>query len=121
MYLTSNLITGQQIHPYYKRSLQIEHGFRDIKSGFGFGKLSLKRPTNAGINRLWLLGCLSYGLLFVPYQKSAYRWAKAFNTHPKTYSLITIIKRVIEDAWVGGCLNPGFTLPLCRGDTPQPP
>ena len=117
MYLISNLITGQQIHHYYKRRMQIEHGFRDIKTGFGFGKLKLKIPTKARINLLWLLACLCYGFLFLTYQKSAHRWAKAFNTNQKTYSLITVIKRVIEDAWAGGCLKPGFTLPLCRGDT----
>ena len=64
---------------------------------------------------------LSYGLLFITYQKSGDRWAKAFNTKIKIYSLITVIKRVVADAWVGWSLNPFFTLPLCRGDTLQHP
>ena len=119
MYLISSHLTGSQIHRCYKRRMQIEHGFRDIKTGFGFGSLILKKPTKARINLLWLLACLSYGLLFIIYQKSGDRWAKAFNTNQKTYSLITVIKRVISDAWVRWCLNPFFTLPLCQGDTLQ--
>ena len=99
--------------------MQIEHSFRDIKTGFGYGSLILKQPTQARITLLWLLACLSYGLLFIIYQKSGNRWAKAFNTRTKIYSLITIIKRVIAAAWVGWRLNPFFTLPLCRGDVWQ--
>ena len=56
--------TGSQIHRCYKRRMQIEHGFRDIKTGFGFGSLILNKPTKARINLLWLLACLS-GLLFI--------------------------------------------------------
>ena len=121
MYLISSHLTGNQIHRCYKRRMQIEHGFRDIKTGFGFGKLILKKPTKSRINLLWLLACLSYGLLFIIYQKSGDRWAKAFNTKTKIYALITVIKRVIADAWVGWRLNPFFTLPLCRADTLQDP
>ena len=98
--------------------MQIEHGFRDIKTGFGFGSLILNKPTKARINLLWLLACLN-GLLFISYQKSGDRWAKTFNTNTKTYSLITVIKRVVADAWVGWWLNPFFTLPLCPRDTLQ--
>ncbi len=119
MYLISNHLTGSQIHRCYKRRMQIEHGFRDIKTGFGFGSLILNKPTKARINLLWLLACLSYGLLFISYQKSGDRWAKTFNTNTKTYSLITVIKRVVADAWVGWWLNPFFTLPLCPRDTLQ--
>ena len=119
MYLISSHLTGSQIHRCYKRRMQIEHGFRDIKTGFGFGSLILNKPTKSRINLLWLLACLSYGLLFIIYQKSGHRWAKAFNTKTKTYSLITVIKRVVADAWVEWCLSPFFTLPLCRGDTLQ--
>ncbi len=98
MYLISSHLTGSQIHRCYKRRMQIEHGFRDIKTGFGFGKLILKKPTKARINLLWLLACLSYGLLFIIYQKSGDRWTKAFNTNKKIYSLINVIKRVIAQA-----------------------
>ena len=73
MYLISSHLTGCQIHRCYKRRMQIEHGFRDIKTGFGFGSLILKKPTQARINLLWLLACLSYGLLFISYEKSGDR------------------------------------------------
>lgn len=53
MYLISNHYTGPQIHACYKRRMQIEHGFRDIKTRFGFGELVLKNPPNPA----WL----SYG------------------------------------------------------------
>ncbi len=121
MYLISSHLTGRQIYHYYKRRMQIEHGFRDIKTGFGFGSLRLKKPSKARINLLWLLACISYGLLFITYQKSGDRWAKTFNTRTKIYSLITVIKRVVAEAWSGWCLNPWFTLPLCRGDTCKHP
>ena len=117
MYLISNHLSGVEIHHCYKRRMQIEHGFRDIKSCFGFGSLVLKRPTKFRINLLWLLACLTYGLLFITYEKSASRWAKAFNTKIKTYSLITVIKRVVSQAWVAWCFANDFTHPLCRADT----
>ena len=46
MYLISNRIAGRQIHTCYKRRMQIEHGFRDIKSCFGFKELVLKKQEN---------------------------------------------------------------------------
>ena len=116
MYLISNRLIGLQIYSCYKRRMQIEQGFRDIKSCFGFGSLVLKRPTKSRINLLWLLATLTYGLLFITYEKTGYRWAKAFNTKIKTYLLITVIKRVVSQAWVGFCLSPFFSLPICNGD-----
>ena len=119
LYLISSHLTGSQIHRCYKRRMQIEHGFRDIKTTFGFGSLILKKPTKSRVSLLWLLACLTHGLLFIIYQKSGDRWANTFNTKTKTYSLITIIKRGVSQAWVGWCLSPFFTLPVCRGDTLQ--
>ena len=116
MYLISSHLTGSQIHRCYKRRMQIEHGFRDIKTTFGFRNLILKKPTLARINLLWLLACLTYGILFITYEKSGNRWAKAFNTKTKIYSLITVIKRVVADIWRQWCLRPWFTLPLCGRD-----
>ena len=121
MYLISSHLTGCQIHQCYKRRMQIEHGFRDIKTTFGFRNLMLKKPTKTRINLLWLLACLSYGLLFITYEKSGDRWAKAFNTKTKIYSLITVIKCTIADEWRQWCLSPWFTLPLCWGDMLQHP
>ena len=121
MYLISSHLTGCQIHQCYKRRMQIEHGFRDIKTTFGFRNLMLKKPTKPRINLLWLLACLSYGLLFITYEKSGDRWAKAFNTKTKIYSLITVIKRTIADRWRQWCLRPQFTLPLRWADMLQDP
>lgn len=101
MYLISNRLSGHQIHHCYKRRMQIEHGFRDIKSCFGFGKLVLKKPTQARLEVLWLSACLAYGLLFISYEKVAStHWQKAHNSNNrKTLSVITVIKRVLTDLW----------------------
>ena len=118
MYLISNCFSGHQIHHCYKRRMQIEHGFRDIKSCFGFGNLVLKKPTHARLDVLWLCACLAYGLLFISYEKVAStHWQKAYNgNNRKTFSVITIIKRVLTDLW-----NPHFLLSFfieraARGD-----
>ena len=50
MYLIANRIKGTQIHTYYKRRMQIEHGFRDIKSCFNFKDLVLKKRRNTAVN-----------------------------------------------------------------------
>ena len=94
MYLISNRLRGHQIHHCYKRRMQIEHGFRDIKSCFGFGKLVLKKPTQARLDVLWLSACLAYGLLFISYEKVAStHWQKAYNSNNrKTFSVITVIR-----------------------------
>ncbi len=99
MYLISNGVCGHQLYQCYKRRMQIEHGFRDIKSRFGFGQLVLKKPTRQRVAILWLLACLAYALLFLSYEKAATRWAKAFNGRQKRYSVITVITRVIRDLW----------------------
>ena len=99
MYLISSGVCGHHLYHCYKRRMQIEHGFRDIKSRFGFGKLVLKKPTRQRVAVLWLLACLAYGLLFLSYEKAATRWAKAFNGRQKRYSVITVITRVIRDLW----------------------
>ena len=118
MYLISNRLSGHQIHHCYKRRMQIEHGFRDIKSCFGFGKLVLKKPTQARLDVLWLSACLSYGLLFISYEKVAStHWQKAYNSNNrKTLSVITVIKRVLTDLWNQHFLISFFTYSLPRGD-----
>ena len=57
MYLISNVYKGHQIHHCYKRRMQIEHGFRDIKTRFGFRHLVLKNPRKPASH--------FYGSLFV--------------------------------------------------------
>lgn len=118
MYLISNRLRGHQIHHCYKRRMQIEHGFRDIKSCFGFGKLVLKKPTQARLDVLWLSACFAYGLLFISYEKVAStHWQKAYNrNNRKTFSVITIIKRVLTDLWNQHFLLSFFTQAHPRGD-----
>ena len=117
MYLISNRLSGHQIHHCYKRRMQIEHGFRDIKTCFGFGNLVLKKPTQARINILWFCVCLSYGLLFISYEKTATHWEKAYNSNNrKNLSVITVIKRVLTDLWNQHFLISFFTYSLPRGD-----
>ena len=118
MYLISNRLSGHQIHHCYKRRMQIEHGFRDIKSCFGFGKLVLKKPTQARLESLWLAACFAYGLLFISYEKVAStHWQKAYNSNNrKTFSVITIIKRVLTDLWNQHFLISFFTQRHSRGN-----
>ena len=101
MYLISNRLSGHQIHHCYKRRMQIEHGFRDIKSCFSFGKLVLKKPTQTRLDVLWLCACLSYGLLFISYEKVAStHWQQAHNSNNrKSFSVITVIKKTLTDLW----------------------
>ena len=119
MYLISNRLSGHQIHHCYKRRMQIEHGFRDIKSCFGFGELVLKKPTQVSrLDVLWLAACLSYGLLFISYEKVAStHWQKAHNrNHRKSFSVITVIKNVLTDLWNQHFLLSFFTQIHPRGD-----
>ena len=92
MYLISNRISGPQIHTCYKRRMQIEHGFRDIKSCFKFKQLVLKKKQKPRIGLLFLIAVFAYGLLFVTYEKSADIWAKTFHPTRKIYSVINVIK-----------------------------
>lgn len=99
MYLISNRTKGLQLHTYYKRRMQIEHGFRDIKSCFNFKDLVLKKAEKPRIEMLFLIVVFTYGLLFITYEKAAGFWAKAFESKRKIYSVITIIKKVIDEWW----------------------
>ena len=101
----------------YKYRMRIEHGFRDIKTRFGFGHLVLKKPTKACVALLWLVVCFAYGLLFVSYEKAAAHWAKPWNVNRKIYAVITIIKKVITDTWTHAFLIEFLEERRCRGDT----
>ena len=118
MYLISNRLSGHQIHHCYKRRMQIEHGFRDIKSCFSFGKLVLKKPTQTRLDVLWLCACLSYGLLFISYEKVAStHWQKAHNSNNrKTFSVITVIKKTLTDLWNQHFLISFFTQIRSKAD-----
>ncbi len=123
LYLISNRLSGHQIPHCYKRRMQIEHGFRDIKSCFGFGSLVLKKPTQARLSVLWMSACFAYGLVFISYEKVAStHWQKMYNrNNRKTFSVITIIKRVLTDLWNQHFLLSFFTEIHPRGDPlPEP-
>lgn len=82
MYLISNCKEGLSIYLGYRHRMQIEQGFRDIKTTFGFNQLHLKQLQHSRIEILWLMLCLSCGLLLLQYEKSGYRWSAFFNpTH----------------------------------------
>ena len=117
MYLISNVYEGPQIHLCYKRRMQIEHGFRDIKSTFGFGEVVLKKSTHPRIAVLWLIACFAYGLSFLSYEKAATQWAKPWNTRRKLYAVITVIKRVLTDTWTPEVLLTFLEACQRRGDT----
>jgi len=95
----------------HRKRTQIEEGFRDLKSLFGFKHLVLKKPTQSRIETLFLLAIISMGLLFLLFEKSGYRWSKYYNTScRKEFSLIHVIKEEISDSWTNLRINPWFTL-----------
>ena len=47
LYLISNRLQGNPLRTCYKRRTQIEHGFRDLKTNFGFKALVLRKNETA--------------------------------------------------------------------------
>jgi hypothetical protein len=95
----------------HRKRTQIEEGFRDLKSLFGFKHLILKKATQARIEILLLLVIISMGLLFVLFEKSGYRWSRYYNTScRKEFSLIHVIKDKVSDSWTNLRISPWFTL-----------
>ncbi|RKU32055.1 hypothetical protein C6497_00005, partial [Candidatus Poribacteria bacterium] len=115
LYLVSNCLVNAQLYLTYKRRMQIEESFRDVKTLFGFRHLRLKRKEQARIALLWFIGCVSYGICFLHFEKAADKWAKSYNTSKtKSYSIIYVIKRVLENTWEPGIfLDPFFQ--ICDG------
>jgi hypothetical protein len=119
MYLVTNSVAGLTIYLCYKRRMQIEHGFRDLKTTFGFRHLVLINETKKRVELLWLLLCITCGLLMLQYEKSGYRWSGFYCSGSKTKSLIWVIKTELSKLWKPFLLNPFFTLPLFDGDIVQ--
>jgi hypothetical protein len=95
----------------YGRRMDIEEGFRDLKTLFGFRQLVLKKPTQERVEILFLLVIISMVLLFLLFEKSGYRWSKYYNTScRKEFSLIHVIKEVVRDSWFGLPISPWFSL-----------
>lgn len=95
----------------HRRRTQIEEGFRDLKSLFGFKHLVLKKPTQERVQMMFLLAIIAMGLLFLLFEKSGYRWAKYYNTvSSKEFSLIHVIKDRVSDSWTGLLIDPFFSL-----------
>ena len=100
LHLVSNSLQNAQLYLTYKQRMQIEECFRDIKTLFGFRYLRLKRQELLRIALLWFIVCVSYGICFLHFEKSGEWWVKTYNTyHTKTYSLIFVIKRILEITW----------------------
>ena len=97
--------------------MQIEECFRDIKTLFGFRQLRLKRQELPRVALLWFLVCVSYAICFLHFEKSAERWIRTYNTRStKTYSLIFVIKRILETTWGPDIfLDPYFPISDCAG------
>lgn len=94
----------------HRKRTQIEEGFRDIKSLFGFKALVLKKPTQKRVELLFLFVIISMGMLFLLFEKSGYRWSRFYNTScRKEFSLIRVIKEVVSDSWANLRISPWFT------------
>ena len=118
MYLISNVYQDAEIHHCYKRRMQIEHGFRDIKTRFGFRHIVLKKNEKARIALLWFIASLTYGLTFLCYEKvSIQPGAEHRNTQRKLHAVITLIKDVLTQTWTSQALLTSLEDCRCRGDT----
>ena len=116
MFIVSNCVEGMNLYRCYKRRMQIEQGFRDLKSLFGLRHLRLTQLTKARLGNLFLFVVISEGVLLLLYQKSGYRWSHQFNDVKKQFSLIAVIKRVVAACWNAWLLSPFFELPLPEAD-----
>jgi hypothetical protein len=95
----------------HRKRTQIEEGFRDLKSLFGFKHLVLKKATQERVEILFLLVIISMGFLFLLFEKSGYRWSRYYNTScRKEFSLIHVIKDKVSDSWTNLCISPWFSL-----------
>ena len=117
MYLISNVYQGSEIYHCYKRRMQIEHGFRDIKTRFGFRHIVLKKTQKERIQLLWFIACLTYGLTFLCYQKAIQPVAEYRNTKRKLHAIITLIKEALMDNWTSQALLTSIEICRARGDT----
>ena len=118
MYLISNVYKGAEIHHAYKRRMQVEHGFRDIKTRFGFRHIVLKKPEKARITLLWFIASLTYGLTFLCCEKAIQPVAEHRNTRRKLQvSVITLIKDTLMETWTSQALLTSLDDCRCRGDT----
>ena len=76
--------------------MQIEHGFRDIKTRFGFRHIVLKKPQKARIALLWFNACLTYGLTLTLLWKDIQPVAE----HRANLAVITLIKDVLMQTFL---------------------
>ena len=112
LFLVSNSLFC--LHQIYRLRMQIEQGFRDLKSLFGFKSLVLKKEEQSRVEMLFCLVCIGMGILMIEFEKSAYRWMRFYcrRCKRKVYSLVRVIRGVVMDSWRGLCLEPYFPLPL---------
>lgn len=115
-YVVSNM--DDCLNLLYRYRVQIEEGFRDMKSLFGFKDIVLKKSSQSRVEILLFLVMVTMGLLMLLYEKSGYRWLKYYNHgREKVYSIIRAIKEKIRDSWSNLRIEPNFTLnDLCFYD-----
>ena len=113
MYLISNVYEGPQIHLCYKRRMQIEHGFRDIKSTFGFGGIVLKKSTHPRIAVLWLIACFAYRLSF----HGSDTVGETLEYHTQTLRRHNGYQAILTDTWAPEVLLTFLEECRRRGDT----
>lgn len=95
----------------YAKRMQIEEGFRDLKTLFGFRHLVLKEAQQERVELLFFLVIISMGFLFLLFEKSGYRWSSYYNTScRKEFSLIHVIKKEVSDCWTNLRISPWFSL-----------
>ena len=95
----------------YGKRMQIEEGFRDLKTLFGFRHLVLKKPKHERVGLLFFLVIISMGFLFLLFEKSGYRWSSYYNTAcRKEFSIIHVIKDKVSDSWSNLRISPWFSL-----------
>ena len=81
LYLISNSLKNTELYLTYKKRMQIEECFRNIKTLFGFRHLRLKRQELPRIALLWFIVCVSYGISFLHFEQSRERRMKSYNTY----------------------------------------
>ena len=89
LYLVSNSLRNTQLYLTYKRRMQIEECFRDIKTFYETARTATRGTV--------MVFSLFYAICFLHFEKSAERWIRTYNTRStKTYPSSEWIIRILE-------------------------